>query len=272
MPEGGGSEAGTSRALPVVVPCRTLHRAAHGAATRPLPGEIARALAVRGFDAARRAGEEPEAHCARLETALMALFRDGRSEGAFQALYEHSLPAVRRGVGSSLRGLPRGADLLELVQDVYVNVYRYAGSFRDDHPKSFRAWVATICANVVRRHMSQRARPSLQDLPDPLQEPADPAAGPDGRVLALEQERCISGAWLILLLHYAAAWRELSPRDRLALELVEVHGLTYAEACLRLRVGMSNMKMIMFRARKRIRARIGRAMDDAPQAERRLAG
>lgn len=251
---------------------RTHPRADLGAATRPLPGEIEAELAARGCEVGARPGEDLEAYRARLETALMALFRDERSEPAFEALYEVSLDTVRRSVGASLRGLPKGADLLELVQDVYVNVYRYAGSFRDEHPKSFRAWAATICANVVRRHLSQRGRPSLQDLPEPLQEPADPGVGPEGRVLALEQERRISGAWLILLLHYAAAWRELSPRDRLALELVEVDGLTYAEACERLRVGMSNMKMIMFRARKRIRAHMGRAMEDAPVAAARLAG
>ena len=42
----------------------------------------------------------------------------------------------------------------------------------------------------------------------------------------------------------------------LALELIEVQGLSYAEASTRMRVGLSNMKMILFRARQRIRAAI----------------
>jgi DNA-directed RNA polymerase specialized sigma24 family protein len=47
----------------------------------------------------------------------------------------------------------------------------------------------------------------------------------------------------------------------LALELVELEGLSYAEAGARLHVGISNMKMIMFRARRRLRAKIGAALD-----------
>ena len=120
--------------------------------------------------------------------------------------------------------------------------------------------------------LSQRGRRSLQDFPEGVQEPADTRAGPARLALVDEERRELSAAWKLLLLYYAAAWRELSPRDRLALELVEVEGLSYAQACERLRVGMSNMKMIMFRARKRIRARIALAMEGGEPAETRLAG
>ena len=57
------------------------------------------------------------------------------------------------------------------------------------------------------------------------------------------------------------ATQVLGERDRAALHMVEVEGLTYAEAGRRLGVGRSNMKMIMFRSRKRIRAHIQRAME-----------
>jgi DNA-directed RNA polymerase specialized sigma24 family protein len=79
-------------------------------------------------------------------------------------------------------------------------------------------------------------------------------------------------AWAILLLQYARAWEQLGPRDRLALELIEVQGCTYAEASARLGVGLSNMKMIMFRARRRIRAAIGGTLDAREAKVRRLAG
>ena len=49
--------------------------------------------------------------------------------------------------------------------------------------------------------------------------------------------------------------------------MVEVEGLTYDEAGERLKVGRSNMKMIMFRSRKRIRAHVSRAMEPAPETE-----
>jgi RNA polymerase sigma factor (sigma-70 family) len=220
----------------------------------------------------REAERDREEGRAQLETALMVRFRDRGTEADFEALYEVALEFVRRSVCAALRGSTAWVDPSELVQDVFVNIYRYAGGFRDEHARSFRSWASTICANVVRRHFGRRAGPSLQDFPGEWQEPADTRDGPVGLALCGEERRELTGAWQLLLLYYAAAWRELSPRDRLALHLVEVEGLSYAEACQRLKVGMSNMKMIMFRARKRIRARIGLAMEESPVVARRLAG
>jgi DNA-directed RNA polymerase specialized sigma24 family protein len=65
---------------------------------------------------------------------------------------------------------------------------------------------------------------------------------------------------MILLALYATALRSLSHREQAALELVEVEERTYADSARILRVGRSNMKMIVFRARKRIRAEIGRRL------------
>lgn len=238
----------------------------------PLPAAIAERLVARGGDPAPRPGESAEDRLARIETSLMALYRDERDPAAFEALYARALPTVRRCLGAVLRGLPPGPDLSELVQDVFVNVYRYAKGFRDEHERSFRSWVSTIATNVVRRHGARRPALQLGALTDPMQEPADRRSGPLDLALSGESSRELSRAWMLLLLHYAAAWRELAPRDRLALELVEVQGVSYSEACARLRVRMSNMKMIMFRARKRIRARIALAMGEAPVLEQRLAG
>lgn len=237
-----------------------------------IPRPLLERLADRGDDPAPRPGESAEERVARLETSLMALYRDERDPAAFEALYAVALPAVRRCLGAVLRGLPPGPDLAELVQDVFVNVYRYAKGFRDEHARSFRSWASTIATNVVRRHGSRRPALQLAALPEPMQEPADRRSGPLDLALSGESDRELSRAWMLLLLHYAAAWRELAPRDRLALELVEVQGVSYSEACARLRVRMSNMKMIMFRARKRIRARIAAAMGEVPAFEHRLAG
>ena len=75
-----------------------------------------------------------------------------------------------------------------------------------------------------------------------------------------EEEDELKRAWVLLLLHYAQAYQLLSPRDRRALHLIEVEGLSYSEAGKHLGVGRSNMKMIMFRGRKRLRAHILGAM------------
>ena len=68
------------------------------------------------------------------------------------------------------------------------------------------------------------------------------------------------------LVHYRKAFDQLSDRDRLAMQLVEVQGRTYKEAGEVLNVRASNMKMILFRARKRLMNHMRRAMGGQPLA------
>jgi DNA-directed RNA polymerase specialized sigma24 family protein len=129
-------------------------------------------------------------------------------------------------------------------------------------------WVRTVAANVLRRAAQRRSRFSLQELPEGLQEPADRGAAPLRRLLDGEECRRLEQAWVLFLLHYARAYGALRERDRRALELVEVRGLSYAETGARLRVGPSNMKMIMFRSRQRIvhRMRLGMGLERASRS------
>ncbi len=254
---------------------RHLH-ASSAAPLRPLPG----ALGVPGDrlpsdPLGPLADESADQHQARAETCLMARFRDARGEAEFEALYRSSEPTIRRFVLMALGSRSGRFDAQELVQDVFVNIYRYATRFRDEHPFSFRAWAQMVCRNVVRRAMTPRRDPSFSDLSEALAEPEDARAGPLQLADEDEQWLDLSRAWLLLVLHYARAYDQLAPRDRLALHLVEVAGQSYAEVGDHLGVGPSNMKMIMFRARRRIRAHMARAMgleeaEEPPQ--RRAAG
>jgi DNA-directed RNA polymerase specialized sigma24 family protein len=87
-----------------------------------------------------------------------------------------------------------------------------------------------------------------------------------------EDRRAVLAAWMIVLVHYAEAYEQLSTRDRQALDLIEVQGLSYATACRKLSVGLSNMKMTLFRARRRIRARIAERLEAAGRPRAALAG
>jgi RNA polymerase sigma factor (sigma-70 family) len=229
----------------------------------PQSPRVRESLTRRGVALEAAADETPELFEARIETSLMALFRDQRGEEEFTALYHYAGRNVLRCILSCMGGQGARLDPQELRQDVFVNIYSYAGGFRDEQPRSFRVWSGAIARNVVRRQLGLRRRLSIHDLPEGVCEPVDPRFGPSARASIREERTAIAQSWGILLLHYAAAWKELSPRDQKALELIEVEGLSYSEACERLSVGMSNMKMIMFRARKRIRARIAAAMDSS---------
>ena len=240
------------------------------------PPGIEQLLHARGIPLGPRPDEAVEEYRDRIDTALMALWRDTGQEAVFEALYTHA----RERVLAWLRWLARGAgarsDPAELLQDTFVNVYRYGGGFRENGPASFRSWVRTIAGNVLRRSTS-RGRPrcrgelSFQDLPDELGEPVDPSGGPHLRLVDREECAALAESWSLFLVHYARAYAQLSARDRLALRLVEVDGLTYAETCQRLGVSMSNMKMIMLRARRRLQDRM-RASLETPGAAAACGG
>jgi RNA polymerase sigma-70 factor, ECF subfamily len=195
-----------------------------------------------------------------VDTALMTRFRDTRDPAAFAALYEHSQSSVLLWLRRLLSRDHCPLDPVDLLQDTFVNVFRYSSRFRCEHDGSFRVWVRTIAANALRRQRAGTPRGNLQALPEGLQEPVDLTADPGSHLLGREESDALRTSWLLFLEHYARAFALLSPRDRLALELVEVEGLSYAEAGARLRVGPSNMKMIMFRARQRIQGRMRAAM------------
>jgi RNA polymerase sigma factor (sigma-70 family) len=234
-----------------------------------LPASIIYALEGRGVTPLPSGAEGPEEYERRVETALMALFRDLRSDAAFEALYNRTRRMLLAWILHLLGTRGQESDPVELLQDTYVNVYRYAGGFKDEGDNSFRGWARTIAANVVRRARMRRGI-SLEAMSEGARQVPDGRCGPEQTALVKEEQNQLRRAWALLLLHYAQAFAKLSPRDRQALHLIEVEGLSYTEAGVRLEVGRSNMKMIMFRSRRRIRGHILRAMAAGAQASKEL--
>jgi len=224
--------------------------------TLQIPTATRRRLRQRGVSLAAGPEEETGTHRARLETALLALFRDERQAADFEALHSFTAARLVSSISRDLRGGAQRLDPIDLMQDVFINVYRYAGSFRDERPHSFQVWISAIARNIVRRAMSRPRAASLQAFPEDLQEPADLRPGPIMQLQSVEEQGALRSAWLIFLGHYSDAYATLGPRDQRAIELVEVEGRSYKECCELLGVRMSNMKMIMFRARKRIQAKM----------------
>jgi RNA polymerase sigma factor (sigma-70 family) len=193
----------------------------------------------------------------------MALFRDTRDAAVFEALYAFARAGVEHWITSLLgRELPH-LDPSEILQDTFVNVYRYPGAFREEHCGSFRVWVRTIAGNVVRRAAAARHRNAQLELVE-APDLEDRACGPAQTILEEDESLQLRRAWILLLCYYAEAWKELSQRDRRTLHLVEVEGLSYQEAGRGLAVRRSNMKMIVFRSRRRLARRIREAMGAAP--------
>ena len=234
-----------------------------------IPAPIRRRLVSRGVLLESRPGEAPTTCAERIDTALMALFRDTHDSECFEALYQRTSAAVVDWVRRLMGQRRSGVDPLEVLQDTFVNVYQYSTRFRDERPDSFRVWVRTIASNALRRARSQVPRRPEQDEIDSRMEPAAPRAEPARRLDEEEEQRRLALTWLLFLDHYARAYASLAARDQAALALVELERLSYAEAGERLSVGASNMKMIMFRARQRLIGRMngsmGCAREEAPR-------
>lgn len=238
--------------------------------TSPLPGALPAALqsypAVVQRLLERGAHLTPKEDDARfalenhIGTELMALFRDEGAPETFEALHAFTRQAVYEWILSLLRGSSRSIDALEILQDTYINVYKYNQSFRHEHNGSFRVWVRTIAGNLIRRAYSRRPLRHFEDMPEGLQEPADKRPGPRLEVEQAEESAELRRAFSLYLAHYRIAFDQLSDRDRQAMQLVEVDGLSYKQAGALLGVRASNMKMILFRARKRLVAHMRRAM------------
>ena len=230
-------------------------------------------LRARGVCLECSRGESEAERDERVDTALMELFQAGRSKPAFEDLYEHSSARVLDWLRWRVRVAGARLDPLALLQDTYVNVFRYAGSYRPGERGGFRAWVRTIAANVVRRALSRSGRPWISMDSEDAPEVADGALGPVRRAADVEEAGELRATWSLFLAHYLQAFATLRARDRRALELVELEGRSYAEAAAELGVGGSNMTLSMLRARQRLctALRVSLGLDPALQAVRRSA-
>jgi len=146
------------------------------------------------------------------------------------------------------------ADAEDLVQDTLLRAWRSIDTFDGRHP---RAWLLTILRNAqVNRH--RRRRPQLLDDPDLA---ADRGVG-DAQDSA---EDVVVGRTFDVVID--AALSALPTTFRQVVLLVDVDGLTYAEAAEVLGVPEGTVMSRLHRARRRIRDRLA-AADLAPRRRR----
>jgi RNA polymerase sigma factor (sigma-70 family) len=210
---------------------------------------------------ARQRGRLPAPASAadRAQTALMDRFRRTGSPRVFEALATLATPHLERRVKSRIRYLGGAIDPQEVLQDTLVNIFRYPDRFDGRRPSAFRAWSATIVDNTIRRHLRRAlSGPDVQLQPVELlcNEPDAPSRGPEQR--AIQSEACVEaiGAMRLLLGCYLAAYDALSPRERFALQMVEVDRVRYAALAELLGMRAEAVKMVVFRARRRIHERM----------------
>jgi len=197
-----------------------------------------------------------------LSTRLMGAFRDTSSNQAFSLLYELNQDGVLRLIYYHLRRSFYQVDASDVLQEVFFNIFRYPSNFDDSRPSAFRNWTHSIIRNTALKHSrkAQRNRTLPLGLPDPAQEEGSPrmepvdegALSPLDESAAHEADEELCAAWSLYLHFYLYAYRCLTPREKRALYLVEAESLPYKEAAADLDVRVENLKMRIFRARRKI--------------------
>jgi RNA polymerase sigma factor (sigma-70 family) len=164
-------------------------------------------------------------------------------DSSFELLYRGHRADVFR---AALRELGNVHDAEDVTQAAFVDAYRAV--LRGTSPESPRAWLLAIAENVRRRRFrSAQRRPSEV----PLHEDAAPAAeGSHEQAAAL-----------------AAALAGLPEQQREAFVLREISGLAYDEIAGRTGSTVASVQMLLFRARRTLRAEL-----DPPVAAPRRAG
>lgn len=141
-------------------------------------------------------------------------------------------------VARSITG--NGAEAEDLVQDALIRAYRGIDGFDGRHP---RAWLLTIVRNThINRH--RRRRPSLLDDPDEreVESLLDPSPSGEDTYLAATFDARVE-----------ASMAALGNHSRQVIELVDLAGLSYAEAADVLGIPIGTVMSRLHRARRRIR-------------------
>jgi RNA polymerase sigma-70 factor (ECF subfamily) len=148
------------------------------------------------------------------------------------------------------------ADAEDLVQDTLIRAFRGIDGFDGAHP---RAWLLTILRNT-QINRTRRRRPELLDDPDrTMATVADTSA--DGQSV----EALVVGATFDAVVE--DAFHSLPDAFRRAVELVDINGLSYAEAAGVMGVPVGTVMSRIHRARRRMRDRLATA-GLAPRSKR----
>ena len=171
--------------------------------------------------------------------ALLARVADGDA-AAFQAFYDRTSAKL---FGIIMRILPERPEAEDVLQEVYVTVWRKAATF-DPARASPITWVATIARNRAIDRL--RARPAGRHAPvEEAHELADDGPPPDaGLAHAQDAQR----------LHAALA--ALEPRHAAAIRACYFEGVTYDELALREGVPVGTLKSWVRRGLIRMRGQL----------------
>jgi RNA polymerase sigma-70 factor (ECF subfamily) len=167
---------------------------------------------------------------------------DARRHSAFATYVQPQIEVLYR-VALTLTHHP--ADAEDLVQDTLIRAFRAADRFDGRHP---RAWLLTILRRTHLNRVRQRTPSLLADGSE-----AGRTLEELGPSLPSSEEIALSGEFEPVV---AQALGDLPTEFRAVVDLVDLQGLSYAQAAEALGVPKGTVMSRLHRARRRIRERL----------------
>jgi RNA polymerase sigma-70 factor (ECF subfamily) len=207
---------------------------------------------------------EPTAAPAAEEAELLARLRAG-DERAFETLVDRHHATMLAVARTYVR---TRAVAEEVVQDAWVGVLKSLDRF--EGRSSLRTWIMRILVNTAKTRGAREARSvpvsSLGDEPavDPerFRGPEDAFPGHWRRYpadwRALPDEALLAQETLAVAMRAIA---ELPPAQQSVLRLRDIHGWSAEEVCAGLEISDGNQRVLLHRARSRVRAALEEHLD-----------
>ncbi len=173
-------------------------------------------------------------------------------ESAFEELFARHRGDVSRLVH---RVLGTTADVEDVVQEVFVHVFRSLPRFRGD--SRFSTWLYRLTVNVSRMHLRRgRSRPRVVDVPVPE---APRESHPDGPDRLTERRRRVEALHRLL--------DQLSEKKRTVLVLHDLQGVAPKDISEIVDAPVMTVRTRLFYARKELYALIAQDPSLAPAVE-----
>lgn len=233
----------------------------------------ARALAVRLLDLWERTGDRALLHLAEggsphegvgiateqdrvdwISTSLMDCYKNTGDAAVFALLFELNRSPFLHAIHCSLRRVHHHIDEQDVLQEVFLNIYRYPHRFLADKADAFRGWGHRIVRNTLLKFLKGHARLArFREIDEEVLQPEDlRTRRPDRVASEAESAVVVNQAYVLYLQLYLVHFQRLSAKERLALTMVEVDGVSYRDAAIALGIRLENLKMVIFRGRRKI--------------------
>lgn len=199
-----------------------------------------------------------------VSTSLMDCYKTSGDPQVFALLYELNRASFLQAIQSKLRRSFHHIDSNDVLQEVFLNIYRYPHRFHPDRADAFRGWGHRIARNTLLKFLKGATRLAVfRGMDEDVAPPEDlRSRRPDRAVSDAESAKVVNTAYVLYLQLYLLHFGKLSPRERRALTLVEVDGTSYRDAAADLGIRLENLKMVIFRGRRKIYRGMERTLGD----------